>query len=205
MIKLICPKCMKPVPVADDFTGREVACPACGTMFDVPARYTPEVLSDPSGTATTSPARPEPPAPVSLPSAIPSRPTSPAAAESPSDRPVPPPGFVPPSPPAPPPIPTYSAPPVVWGSQSTPTPTVPGNYTKSLGITISPRVVAWLPAVLLTITFFCTFFPWIGSYLERVPRALAESVASGVQVGNPEFKLEQKHPEWLDKVVRTGG
>jgi hypothetical protein len=43
---------------------------------------------------------------------------------------------------------------------------VPGlaGYTKSIGITISPKVMALLPAVLLTLAFVLTFFPWIGTY-----------------------------------------
>ena len=37
--KLFCPSCMKPVPVPDDFAGREVTCPSCNKVFDAPAKY----------------------------------------------------------------------------------------------------------------------------------------------------------------------
>ncbi|MFO0825557.1 MAG: hypothetical protein U0792_20955 [Gemmataceae bacterium] len=52
----------------------------------------------------------------------------------------------------------------------TPAPTPQqASYTHAIGITISPRVIVWLPAVLLTIVFFSTFFRWTGSYLGGHP------------------------------------
>jgi hypothetical protein len=38
------------------------------------------------------------------------------------------------------------------------------GYTRSVGITVSPHVVAWIPAVCLTVVFVMTFFPWVGCY-----------------------------------------
>jgi hypothetical protein len=40
----------------------------------------------------------------------------------------------------------------------------PAGYAHSFGITFSPHVIAWLPAVLLTVVLVCTFFPWVGCY-----------------------------------------
>lgn len=95
------------------------------------------------------------------------------------DRPIdrsPPPGFVPPPPPpildpaAPPPPPgLVLTPPAGAASPAADQPPAPAGYTHSWGLTLSPRVVAWLPAVLLTITFLTTFFPWVGSYLGGYP------------------------------------
>jgi hypothetical protein len=138
VIKLICPHCMKPVPVPEDFTGREVTCPSCLKTFEAPARYNPAVLGEPPPPPPVAP----PPVPVPSPALSPT---------APPIAPVTPPGVAPPSPPVP-------------AAAAVPTPTGEG-YTRSCGITISPRLVAWLPAVLLTITFICTFFPWLGAYL----------------------------------------
>jgi hypothetical protein len=41
----------------------------------------------------------------------------------------------------------------------------PAGYTRSVGFSLNPKVIGWLPAVLLTIVFFCTFFSWVASYL----------------------------------------
>ncbi|VTU01556.1 unnamed protein product [Gemmataceae bacterium] len=162
MIKLICPKCMKTVPVADDFAGREVTCPNCMKPFDAPARYNPAVIPDPA--PALAPVPPPPPTPAALAPAP--TPIAPEPRMTP-DVPAPPPGFVPPAPPvtavqlAPPP--QYAA----AGQTAAPTP--PAGYTRSIGFTISPHVILWSPAVLLTVAFFCTFFRWIGSYLGGHP------------------------------------
>jgi len=141
VIKLICPKCMKPVPVADDFAGREVTCPACAATFDAPARYDPAVIPE------APPAPAAPPVPPPVPATVP----GPAALGM--APPAPPPGYTPPAPP----VPTPAATPAVEG------------YTRSCGVTISPRVVAWLPAILLTVVFVCTFFSWVGAYFGGSP------------------------------------
>jgi hypothetical protein len=41
----------------------------------------------------------------------------------------------------------------------------PAGYTGSVGFTISPKVVAWLPTVFLTLTFALAMFPWVGTYI----------------------------------------
>jgi hypothetical protein len=66
-----------------------------------------------------------------------------------------PPGYVPPAattlepPTAPPP----------------PMPPVPHGYTRSVGISFSPRVIAWLPALSLTLALVATMFGWVGAYV----------------------------------------
>jgi hypothetical protein len=126
---------MKPVPVPDDFAGREVTCSSCGKVFDAPAKYNPTVIGEPN-----PPPPPEPPKMLPDVSAErPSPPTPPGA---------PPPGLVPPIPPVEPAL----------------TP-IPAGYTHVRGISFNPRVIAWLPAILLTATLLCTFGPWVGMYL----------------------------------------
>ncbi len=208
MIKLVCPRCMNPVPVADDFAGREVTCPSCMKPFDAPARYNPAVLTDPMQPAplpvapiqaASGPAASPPP--VTNPTPIPT-PTSPPEPTMSPETPQPPPGFVPPPPPV---TATPQAPymPASGGMPSAiPDPQLVG-YTKAHGITITPTVVAWLPAVLLTLTFLCTFFPWMGSYVGGYPvhsqspwRAVFGSVSRN-------YSLEQNMPDpgWIDKVT----
>ena len=71
-----------------------------------------------------------------------------------AERPAPP---TPPTPAAPPPglVPPYRPAP----------PPMPAGLTRARGISFNPRVIAWLPAILLTITVLCTFGPWVGMYL----------------------------------------
>jgi len=72
-----------------------------------------------------------------------------------AERPTPPPGLVPP---APAPVPA-----------NPPGPAMPAGYTRARAISFNPRVIAWLPAVLLVVTFLCTFAPWVGMYLGGYP------------------------------------
>ncbi|MBA4063548.1 MAG: hypothetical protein C0501_07500 [Isosphaera sp.] len=180
MIKLICPRCMKPVPVADDFAGREVTCPSCMKPFDVPPRYTPAVLPEPAAPA------PEPP---------------PALAAAPAPPAAPPPG--PPMPPTPPAAPPgYVQPVPVAPAAPAAVPALPG-YTEARGITISPRVVAWLPAVLLTVVFVSLFFRWVGSYYGGHPAHSQSPWQAMFGSVSRNFELEQNMPgrgAWIDKV-----
>jgi hypothetical protein len=150
-MKLICPHCMKSVPVADDFTGREVTCPSCGKPFDAPARYNPAVLPDPA----PAPAAETETLPIPNPSPTPEPPKM-TPETPPIDRPPTPPGLLPPS------VPVAPTPHAVPGSQAAP---LPAGYTRSRGFTISPQGVAWLPAVLLVITLICTLLAWVGIYM----------------------------------------
>jgi len=194
---------MKPVPVPDDFAGREVTCPSCMKPFDAPARYTPAVLGE---------AAPPPPpalAPVTPPVEIAPSPTPSLASKTSEplqmspDVPLAPPGFVPPPPPvAAAPMPHSPASPVTAPAFPQAVPQLEG-YTHTRGLTISPKVVAWLPAALLTITLISTVFPWVGSYLGGYPvysqgpwRAMFASVSRN-------FQLEERMPgdrAWLDKL-----
>jgi hypothetical protein len=136
-MKLICPHCLKSVSVPEDAAGKDAVCPECGKSFPAPARYNPVVAPPPPPPPAAPPVAPPVPA---------ASPTQPAAYVS-----TPPPGLVP----------TALAPPAAAVAPESP---VPAGYTRSVGIVLSPRVVAWLPAVCLTVAFLLTFFPWVGSY-----------------------------------------
>ena len=138
MLKQICPHCLNPVTLPDDAAGKDATCPACKKAFPVQARYNPVVAATPTAPIPPAPLPPEP-VPMST---------------VPPDRPAPPPGYVPP--------PSNTLEPTL-----PPTPPVPApgaGYTHSRGITFSPRVIAWLPAVCLTLTLIATFFSWVGVY-----------------------------------------
>ncbi len=144
-MRLICPHCMSGVTVADDTAGKEATCPNCGRSFPTPARYSAAVV--PEAAAAVASAAASPPSGAVLPTP----PPVPGAASVPT----PPPGYIPPAPPAPDGF---------LPSSHAATPELAG-YTHARGITISPKVVAWLPAALLTVVLVLTFFPWVGSYL----------------------------------------
>lgn len=174
---------MKPVTVPDDFAGREITCPSCNKVFDAPAKYTPTVLTEPT-----------PPPPKPSPTPEPSKMTP----EAPVDRVAPPPGLVPPTPPAVP-APSTATPPEL---------PIPAGYTHARGITLNPRVIAWLPAILLTITLICTFFPWVGTYLGG--SAVDSQGAWRAMFGtvNRNYTLEEKVSvpnSWLDNISSDWG
>lgn len=185
MVKLLCPNCMKPVPVPDDFAGTEVTCPNCMKAFAAPARYNPAVLSEPPPpppAVTPPPIPPRPPEPTMSPE-VPPRP--PEAAPAPA-------GYVTPAPPAAP---------------AAPSPQVAG-YTRTIGITLSPRVIAWLPAILLTVAFLCTGFRWIGSYLGGYPVYSQSPVRAIFGSVSRNFALEPNMPgggAWIDNVKSDWG
>ena len=187
---------MKPVSVADDFAGREVTCPSCMKPFDAPAKYTPAVLSEPAAPAGLAPPARQETKPSPPPEHTPMSPDVPSPHPAPSDRPVPPPGLVPPIPPVPQP------------SAATPAPSVamPAGYTRSVGFSISPKVVAWLPAVLLTVTLIATFFPWVGSYLGGYPVYSQNPWQAMFGYPSRNFALEEKASvpnAWLEKLTNN--
>jgi hypothetical protein len=98
--------------------------------------------------------------------------------------PEPPPGFLPPAPPA-------SAPAVPAGA-------------KEIGFNVSPKLVAWVPAVALTLVFALSFFPWVGSYAGGT--AVYSQRPWGAMFGGApkrNFKLEEAGTVpggWLDRV-----
>ena len=139
-MRLICPHCMSGVTVPDDTAGKDATCPNCGKTFPTPARYSAQVAVEPP-LSTTTPVVPDP---APMPSSVPAQ------------APPAPPGYVPPAPPGSGFLPPASA--QAEGSQL-------GGYTKTMGFTISPKVVAWLPAVFFTLAFVLTFFPWVGTHI----------------------------------------
>ncbi|VTR91511.1 unnamed protein product [Gemmata massiliana] len=183
-MRLICPHCMSGVTVADDTAGKEATCPNCGRSFPTPARYSAAVV--PEAAAAVASAAAAPPS-----GAVP--PTPPPVPGAPS-APTPPPGYVPPAP---------SAPDGFLPSSRAATPELAG-YTHARGITISPKVVAWLPAALLTVVFVLTFFPWVGSYAGE--SAVYSQRPWGAMFGlkpNRNFKFEQNaavQSDWIDKM-----
>jgi hypothetical protein len=185
-MRLICPHCMSTVTVPDDAAGREAVCPNCGKPFTTPSRYAASVVPDaPAAAGAIEPAR-----------------TSP--------HPEPPPGYAPPAPASVPAAPPGYVPPASGSGFLPPpgtSPDAPGaGYTRARGVTISPQVFSWLPAVLLLFTLVFTFFPWVGVYAggtaiywQQPWRAV---VGSGWVGRN--FALERAiaiSTDWLNKVT----
>jgi hypothetical protein len=179
-MRLICPHCMSAVTVPDDAAGKETPCPNCGKPFATPARYTAAVSPDVSA-----------PPPGYVP---------PAPAQTPTVGPAPPPGYVLPSPALPPVSPSGFLTPQTAPAE------VPaaGGYTRFCGITFSPNVVAWLPAVFLTATLLMTFFPWVGCYAGS--SAVFSQRPWGAMFGSPpsrNFRLEAASiipGGWIDRM-----
>jgi hypothetical protein len=188
---------MRSVTLPDDFTGREVTCPSCHNTFEAPTRYNPTVLTDPVPPTPQVTSTPQPNLAVTGGSPLPAPPSvastkttenSLMSPEHPTDRPPPPPGLVPLSTGIPP---MDSAP-------------MPAGYTKTRSLVISQPVVAMLPLILLTLSFICTFFPWVGTY----PNGSAVNTQglwrtiSGYPTRNVPFEgIMQTPPDWLDKVT----
>ncbi len=176
-MRLICPHCMSGVTVSDDTAGKEATCPNCGKQFPTPARYSAAVV--PEVPASAPPLPEVAPMPTTVPPVPPT-----------------PPGFVPPATVAP----SGFLPPTIVGSAEVP---VVVGYTRSRGITISPQVVSWLPAVLLLFAMVFTFFPWVGSYAGG--SAVYSQRPWGAMFGavSRNFGLEKAvtiPAGWLDKV-----
>ena len=66
---------------------------------------------------------------------------------APAERPPPPPGLAPPT-----------------GTSTPFTPAMPVGDAKEISVTISPKLIEWLPAICLALAFVLTFFNWTGSY-----------------------------------------
>jgi len=182
-MRLICPHCMSGVTVPDDAAGKEATCSHCGKSFPTPARYSAAVVPEvPAAAGPIEPVRTSPhPEPPPMSSAVP--------------PPVPP-GLVPPP----------HAPTPDGFLASAPTPAaVPAQagYTHSFGITISPHVIAWMPAALLLFTLVLTCFPWVGCYAGGVA---VYSQRPWTAVGgwvSPNYDLEKAvsiPPGWQNKV-----
>lgn len=138
MIKQICPQCLNPVTLPDEVAGKDVDCPLCKKSFAVQARYHPVVTPSPPPPLLTTPPSPEP-EPMST---------------VPPEHPAPPPGYVPPA------APSYAPP----QAPLAPYAGASSGYSHAIGITFSPRLFGWLPAICLLFTLFATFFSWVGVY-----------------------------------------
>jgi hypothetical protein len=82
-------------------------------------------------------------------------------------------------------------------------PPIPAGYSHARGVTISPKVVAWLPAALLTITLLCSFFPWVGSYLGGYPVQSQNVWQAMFGYPSRNLPLEEKAAvptEWIGKL-----
>lgn len=99
-----------------------------------------------------------------------------------------------PEPPAQPPVPA-PAPPAA--------PAADGG-AKEIGISISPKAVAWVPAVAFALVFVLSFFPWVGSYAGGT--AVYSQRPWGAMFGGApkrNFKLEEAGAipsGWIDRV-----
>ncbi len=158
-------------------------CPHCMSTVTVPDETAGKDAACPScGKSFTTPSRyaasvvPDAAAPVASP---------PAQLESPiSHAPAPPPGYVPP---------------VGVALDAT-----VAGFTRARGITISPHLFSWLPAVFLLFTLILSFLPWVGVYVggtgiywQQPWRAVVGSVGRN-------FALERAiaiSTEWLNKVT----
>jgi hypothetical protein len=94
--------------------------------------------------------------------------------------PTPPPGFVPPSTVA---LQTPPTPPL---------PPTPTGYTRSIGISFSPRVVSWLPVLCLTLALISTFFGWVGAYVGGHPVYSQGPWRAMLGTVNRNFQLEEQ-------------
>ncbi len=152
-MNLQCPNCQKLLTVAEQYAGQLMKCPLCNGTFTVPNLPS---ANDPLPSPIVSPATSTP------------TPAAPGAEVY---------SFKDPAPPAPPAGPWPTTPPPMheaeskahMPSHSPSAPSLPlGDYTRSAGFYLSPRVFEWIPSVALLLVFFLLFFQWVtmtaGSY-----------------------------------------
>lgn len=181
-MRQVCPHCYTNNEVADELAGKEATCSSCAKPFPVPGRYTAQVSA--AGSAAVAGAiDPVRTSPQSEPAVAP--PPVPVPAPAPHAAPEPPPGFLPPAPAA-----------------SGTAPAADGTV-KEIGFSIPPKLVTWLPSIMLTLVFVLTFFPWVASY--RGSSAVYSQRPWGALVGGTparNFKLEDAGMPagWLDRV-----
>ncbi len=185
-MRLICPHCVNEAIYPDDMAGKEVTCPHCGKSFPTPARtsaMTPTGEAEAAGPIEPVRSLPHPEIPVPA-----------------GSNPYTPPGYVPPG------SETWVDPTRALSMQHmAPTASAAvAGLTRSCGITISPRVVAWLPAILLTVVLVCTAFPWVGCFVGD--SAVYAQRPWGAMFGSTpyrNFQLEEAGvipSGWLDKI-----
>ncbi|MCS6865218.1 MAG: hypothetical protein RMJ56_13175 [Gemmataceae bacterium] len=150
-MRLVCPHCLNEATFPDDAAGKEVTCPHCAKSFPTPTRH-PTAVTAAMAEAAAGPIEPI----RSLPHPEMSTPTQSA--------PPPPPGDVPP-PSASQTHPTGVPSPPASSSPDSAVATAPAGLTRTWTLTISPQVVAWMPALLLTVVLLSTAFPWVGCFV----------------------------------------
>ncbi len=85
---------------------------------------------------------------------------------------------------------------------------MPAGYTRSIAFAPSPKLIAWLPAAMLTIALICTFFPWVGTYLGGSAVNSQGPWRATFGAVNRNYTLEEKVPvpnTWLDNVPSDWG
>ena len=134
--------------------------------------------------------------------ASPPTPAPPPPEPTPMPEPqAPPPGFVPPAAPLEAPLPPEP-----------PVPGVPPGYRKSIGFSVSPKGLAWVPAVGLTLILLLSVFDWTGSYVGGTAMYAQSGwrALTGYPYRNAELERRLKSPEaakaqmsWPDDVKKS--
>ncbi|WP_020470922.1 hypothetical protein [Zavarzinella formosa] len=140
-MRLLCPFCQQVITLPDNEAGKAVNCPLCKQAFQAPQPYIPLAAEKPVESPAPAPAPPSP-APVYRTQQVDIKPVTPASLpEMPSK--------------------SFDNLPDIPG-----VPTGPGVFH---GITLYPEVLAWIPAVALTLALLLTFFRWAGAYPAGYP------------------------------------
>lgn len=121
----------------------ELMCPNCQQKLTIPDQYAGQLMRCPLCNGTfTAPALTPPPPPVF------------SMAPEPPPPPPPPPLHLPESTrEGPPPLPVESVP-----------PPPPGEYTRSMKIVFSPKVIPWITPGGMLLVFLLSFLPWVASF-----------------------------------------
>jgi hypothetical protein len=171
----------------------KLICPNCAKFVTVPDEAAGTTVPCPECKAPFPvPARYDPV--VSVPVAPP--PPPPPAVVPPAAAPTPPPGITP----------------EALAAVTQPTPPVGAGYDHTVGVSLKPTTLAWVPAVGLTLVLLLTLFPWVGSYVggsavysQTAWRSLTGSPArnfhleelSRQQAGWPTDVLNKVSSDWL--------
>jgi hypothetical protein len=169
----------------------QIFCPNCFKSVSVPDEAAGTSTACPScGKDFPVPARYNPV--VATP---PPPPTNPPPTESPAmpEPPTPPPGYTPPAAPLEAPLPPEP-----------PVPGAPPGYRRSVGFSVSPKGLAWVPAGALTVILLLTPVTWVGSYIggSAVYSQSGWGALAGDASRNPVLEpvLRAKAP-WTERVL----
>jgi hypothetical protein len=143
-MRLLCPFCQQVINLPDNEAGKAVNCPLCKQAFQAPQPYIPLAADKPPTPVPTSTSAQSPPPAdaVYRTQQVDVTPVTPASA---------------------PPMPSKSF------DNLPDIPGVPAGPGVFHGITLKPELLAWIPAVALTVAFLLTFFRWAGSYPAGYP------------------------------------